>query len=141
MLRCVLVGGIQRPRVIVKQVHFIHKIRRGIVRVQRQQIALADITRLASALDQPTAYKATHVLYIVLDALGGITVFPLGFRRSGGRFEPLQQLIPGKVGVLPNAGGSTAARGNGQFVHQPHSFLHASMAAACFIFVAHSGQR
>ena len=101
MLRRVFMGGVDAAVKVVEQVNFVPDSRLFIVHVQSEHGAAEHHAVFAPALPELTAHEAAHVLDVVLGTLFQFAVFLHGFRGTDGRADPLAQVLPGNIPVLP----------------------------------------
>ena len=101
MVRRVFMGGVDAALKVVEQVNFVPDPWLAIVHVQGEHGAAEHHAVLAPAFPELTAYKAAHILDVVLGALLQLAVFLHGLRGANGGADPGAQVFPGDVPVLP----------------------------------------
>ena len=101
MLRRVFMGGVDAALKVMEQVDLVPDPRLAVVHIQREHGAAEHHAVLAPALPELTAYEAAHILDVVLGALLQLAVFLHGFRGTDGGADPLAQVLPGNIPVLP----------------------------------------
>ena len=101
MLRRVFMSGVDAAPEIVKQVDLVPDSRLAVVHVQGEHGAAEHHAVFAPAFPELTAHKAAHILDVILGALLQLAVFLHGFRGTDGGADPLAQVLPGNIPVLP----------------------------------------
>ena len=101
MLRRVFMGGVDAALKVVEQVDLVPDPRLAVVHVQGEHGAAEHHPVFAPALPELTAHEAAHILDVVLGALLQFAVFLHGFCGTDGGADPLAQILPGNIPVLP----------------------------------------